>query len=61
MRFLRGCAGCWRGRPASPVRAANAYASARASSVVRLEPSGDMFANPDPEELMRLATGKGGD
>jgi hypothetical protein len=28
---------------------------------VRLEPSGDVFANPDPEELLRLATGKGGD
>ena len=28
---------------------------------VRLEPSGDVFANPDPEELTRLATGKGGD
>ena len=27
---------------------------------VRLEPSGDVFANPDPEELMRLATGGGG-
>jgi hypothetical protein len=28
---------------------------------VRLEPSGDVFADPDPEELLRLATGKGGD
>lgn len=27
---------------------------------VRLEPSGDVFANPDPEELMRLATAQGG-
>lgn len=28
---------------------------------VRLEPSGDIFTNPDPEALLRLATGKGGD
>ena len=27
--------------------------------VVRLEPSGDVFANPDPEEVTRLATGGG--
>ncbi len=25
--------------------------------VVRLEPSGDVLANPDPEELIRLAIG----
>ena len=28
--------------------------------IVRLEPSGDVLANPDPEELMRLAIGRGG-
>jgi hypothetical protein len=28
--------------------------------VVRLEPSGDVLANPEPEQLMRLAIGRGG-
>jgi hypothetical protein len=28
--------------------------------VVRLEPSGEVLANPDPEELMRLTIGRGG-
>ena len=59
-RFSQGCATCLRTRPA-PCQSRECLRLCTGEPAVRLEPSGDVFANPDPEELLRLATGKGGD